>query len=33
VTVTTIDPSTRRPLATYEETTAEELDELLDRVH
>jgi len=31
VTVTTIDPSTGRTLATYEETTAEELDRLLDR--
>jgi succinate-semialdehyde dehydrogenase/glutarate-semialdehyde dehydrogenase len=33
VTITTIDPSTGRPLATYEETTAEELDGLLDRAH
>jgi len=33
VTVTTIDPSTGRPLATYAETTAEELDGLLDRAH
>ena len=33
MTVTTIDPSTGRPLATYEETTAEELDGLLDRAH
>lgn len=33
MTVTTIDPSTGRLLATYEETTAEELDELLDRAH
>jgi succinate-semialdehyde dehydrogenase/glutarate-semialdehyde dehydrogenase len=33
VTVTTIDPSTGRPLATYEETTPEELDRLLDRAH
>jgi succinate-semialdehyde dehydrogenase/glutarate-semialdehyde dehydrogenase len=33
VSVTTIDPSTGRPLATYEETTAEELDGLLDRAH
>jgi acyl-CoA reductase-like NAD-dependent aldehyde dehydrogenase len=33
VTVTTIDPSTGRPLATYEETTAEELHGLLDRAH
>jgi succinate-semialdehyde dehydrogenase/glutarate-semialdehyde dehydrogenase len=31
VTVTTVDPSTGRPLATYEETTAEELHALLDR--
>jgi acyl-CoA reductase-like NAD-dependent aldehyde dehydrogenase len=33
VTVTTIDPSTGQPLATYEETTAEELNGLLDRAH
>ena len=33
MTITTIDPSTGRPLATYEETTAEELDGLLDRAH
>jgi acyl-CoA reductase-like NAD-dependent aldehyde dehydrogenase len=33
VTVTTIDPSTGRSLATYEETTAEELNRLLDRAH
>jgi succinate-semialdehyde dehydrogenase/glutarate-semialdehyde dehydrogenase len=33
VTVTTIDPSTGRPIATYEETTAEELHEMLDRAH
>ena len=33
MTVTTIDPSTGRPLATYEETTTEELDGLLDRAH
>jgi succinate-semialdehyde dehydrogenase/glutarate-semialdehyde dehydrogenase len=33
VTVTTIDPSTGRPIATYEETTTEELEELLDRAH
>jgi succinate-semialdehyde dehydrogenase / glutarate-semialdehyde dehydrogenase len=33
VTVTTIDPSTGRPIATYEETTAEELDGQLDRAH
>jgi succinate-semialdehyde dehydrogenase/glutarate-semialdehyde dehydrogenase len=33
VTVTTFDPSTGQPLATYEETTAEELDRLLDRAH
>ena len=31
MTVTTIDPSTGRPLASYEETTAEELDGLLDQ--
>jgi acyl-CoA reductase-like NAD-dependent aldehyde dehydrogenase len=31
VSVTTIDPSTGRPLATYEETTAEQLHDLLDR--
>lgn len=31
--VTTINPATGRPLATYEETTAEDLDELLDRAH
>jgi succinate-semialdehyde dehydrogenase/glutarate-semialdehyde dehydrogenase len=31
VTVTTVDPSTGRPLAAYEETTAEELHALLDR--
>ena len=31
--VTTIDPSTGQPLATYQETTAEELDALLDRAH
>jgi len=31
VTVTTIDPSTGEPLAIYEETTTEELDQLLDR--
>jgi succinate-semialdehyde dehydrogenase/glutarate-semialdehyde dehydrogenase len=31
VTVTTVDPSTGEPLAIYEETTAEELDQLLDR--
>ncbi|HWC37503.1 MAG TPA: NAD-dependent succinate-semialdehyde dehydrogenase [Acidimicrobiales bacterium] len=29
--VTTVDPSTGRPLATYQETTPEELDVLLDR--
>ena len=29
--VTTVDPSTGRPLATYQETTPEELDALLDR--
>jgi succinate-semialdehyde dehydrogenase/glutarate-semialdehyde dehydrogenase len=33
VTVTTIDPSSGRPIATYEETTAEELNGLLDRAH
>ena len=33
MTVTTIDPSTGRSLATYEETTAEELDGLLRRAH
>ena len=33
MTVTTINPSTGRPLATYEETTAEELHGLLDRAH
>ena len=33
MTVTTIDPSTGRPLATYEETTAEELNALLDQAH
>jgi succinate-semialdehyde dehydrogenase / glutarate-semialdehyde dehydrogenase len=33
VSVTTIDPSTGRPLATYDETTAEELHGLLDRAH
>jgi succinate-semialdehyde dehydrogenase/glutarate-semialdehyde dehydrogenase len=33
VTVTTIDPSNGKPLATYEETTAEELHSLLDRAH
>lgn len=31
--VTTMDPSNGRSLATYEETTAEELDGLLDRAH
>jgi succinate-semialdehyde dehydrogenase/glutarate-semialdehyde dehydrogenase len=31
VSVTTVDPSTGRPLATYQETTLEELDVLLDR--
>ena len=30
VSVTTIDPSTGRPLDTYEETTPEQLDSLLD---
>ena len=33
MTVTTVDPTTGRPLATYEETTAEELHGLLDRAH
>jgi succinate-semialdehyde dehydrogenase / glutarate-semialdehyde dehydrogenase len=33
VSVTTIDPSTGRPLATYEETFAEDLDGALDRAH
>ena len=31
--VTTIDPSTGKTLATYEETTADELNGLLDRAH
>ncbi|HWD72885.1 MAG TPA: NAD-dependent succinate-semialdehyde dehydrogenase [Actinomycetota bacterium] len=31
--VTTVDPSTGRPLTTYEETTPEELDDLLDQAH
>ncbi|HEX6476205.1 MAG TPA: NAD-dependent succinate-semialdehyde dehydrogenase, partial [Acidimicrobiales bacterium] len=31
--VTTVDPSTGRPLTTYEETTPEELDALLDQAH
>jgi succinate-semialdehyde dehydrogenase/glutarate-semialdehyde dehydrogenase len=31
--ITTIDPSTGQPLATYQETTAEELDRLLDQAH
>jgi succinate-semialdehyde dehydrogenase / glutarate-semialdehyde dehydrogenase len=33
VSVTTIDPATAQPLATYQETTTEELDTLLDRAH
>jgi hypothetical protein len=33
VSVTTIDPSTARPLATYEETSAEELDGLSEFVN
>jgi succinate-semialdehyde dehydrogenase/glutarate-semialdehyde dehydrogenase len=33
VSVTTIDPSTGKSLATYEETTADELNGLLDRAH
>jgi succinate-semialdehyde dehydrogenase/glutarate-semialdehyde dehydrogenase len=33
MTVTTIDPSTGMPLASYPETTAEERDAILDRAH
>ncbi|HEY1830150.1 MAG TPA: NAD-dependent succinate-semialdehyde dehydrogenase [Acidimicrobiales bacterium] len=33
MTITTINPSTGQPIATYGETTVEELDGLLDRAH
>src|SRR5262249_5712851 len=33
VSITTVDPSNARPLATFEETTPDELDALPDRAH